>query len=288
MADNKRSLGNLIREPLVIFVVISVLIFVTDMLRSDPLEESFESTQAGFGGTNLAQIEIEPVLVSALQEEFTWLQGREPNAEETESLIAEWLDQEITFRHTLVTEQHLNDGKVREHMIEKISLLWAGLPDDPTDVQVLQHYMDNIDFYYSEPKASFVHVYFDELPEDSTNIAARLNAGEDIAGDVYWLGNTMEGYAESILKTTFGGEFYQRLVDAPLNSWIGPLTSLRGFHYVTVSDVSPALPLKFEDVFARVRQSWMGAQQRRLISEQVELLRPQFTVVREDVVDGKE
>jgi hypothetical protein len=288
MTDRKFSLTNLIREPLTIFSIIALLIFVLDMLRPDQPDQVFEAGQSVSATSNLARIEIDEPLLIALKDEFSWLAGREPSAEETEQIIAEWLEEEIIFRHTLMTEQHLNDGKVREHMIEKVSLLWAGLPDDPTDEQVLQHYMDNISFYYSEPKASFVQLYFNQLPEDSENIAARLNDGEKIQGDAYWLGNSIDSYAESVLRTNFGGDFYEALKVAPLGSWIGPLTSPRGYHYVSVSEVTAAVPLRFEDIYSRVRTSWTGAEQRRRISEQVDVIRPQFDVVYEVDVNVKD
>ncbi|MBU2098240.1 MAG: peptidyl-prolyl cis-trans isomerase, partial [Gammaproteobacteria bacterium] len=242
-------------------------------------EEVFESAQNDSQQVNLARIEISDNLERALTEEFTWLSGRAPTPEEAAELVDEWLQEEMIFRHTLLTGQHLNDGKVREHMIEKVSLLWAGLPDDPSDAQMLQHYMDNIDYYYSEPKASFAQVFFNQLPENSDEILARLNAGEEITGDVYWLGSLIEGYAESVLRANFGGEFYETVASAEQQRWIGPLSSPRGYHFINISEVTPALPLKFEDIYLRVRQSWLDAEQRRLISEQVDQLRPQFDVV---------
>lgn len=280
MTDKKLSASQLIKEPLTVFFAIAALIFVVDLLRPDAPEEVFESAQSGVETVNLARIDISDDLQVALTEEFSWLSGREPTPEEAQELVDEWLQDEMIFRYTLMTGQHLNDGKIREHMIEKISLLWAGLPDDPTDAQMLQHYLDNIEYYYSEPKASFAQVFFNELPADSDTILARLNAGEQIAGDTYWLGSAIEGYAESVLRSNFGGEFYETVASAPLNRWIGPLNSPRGYHFVSVSDVTPSMPLKFEDIYMRVRQSWLDAEQRRMISEQVEQIRPQFEVVR--------
>lgn len=279
MTDQKRSLNTLLKEPLTVFFAIAAVIFLLDMLRADPEEEVFESAQNESQQVNLARIEISDNLERALTEEFTWLSGRAPTAEEAAELVDEWLQEEMIFRHTLLTGQHLNDGKVREHMIEKVSLLWAGLPDDPSDAQMLQHYMDNIDYYYSEPKASFAQVFFNQLPENSDEILARLNAGEEITGDVYWLGSLIEGYAESVLRANFGGDFYQTVASAEQQRWIGPLRSPRGYHFINISEVTPALPLKFEDIYLRVRQSWLDAEQRRLISEQVDQLRPQFDVV---------
>lgn len=280
MTDRKISPLALLREPLTVFFIIAAAIFVLDALQPTPPEEMFEMVQADAERVNLARIEVSDDLQRALTEEFSWLSGRAPTAEEAEEMVDEWLQEEMIFRHTLLTGQHMNDGKVREHMIEKISLLWAGLPDDPTDAQMLQHYMDNIDYYYSEPKASFTQVFFNQLPDDSSDVLARLNAGEQIEGDVYWLGSSIDGYAESVLRSNFGGEFYETVASAPLNSWLGPLSSPRGFHFVSVSEVTPALPLRFEDIYLRVRQSWLDAEQRRLISEQVDQLRPQFEIVR--------
>lgn len=270
----------LLKEPLTIFVVISAAIFMLDTVREKPEEDA--GLQETMPGMELSTIIVTQALVDGLEEEFSWLEGRDISEQESQVLVSDWLNEEIIFRHALQQEMHLRDGKMREHLIEKMTLLWAGLPDEPDESEALNYYMDHIEDYYSEPRVSFNQVFFDEIPPDPDNVLERLRAGEDVAGDGYWLGDDFDDYSESILRTSFGGDFYLALSSASLGQWIGPLQSPRGYHYVNVSGVAEPKPLKFADVYERVRMSMMGAEQQRRIDARVDVIRKDFSVLMEN------
>ena len=117
------------------------------------------------------------------------------------------------------------------------------------------------------------------LPGNAEEILQRLQAGEEIAGEGYWMGDEMQGYGESIVRTSFGGEFYVTLESAPQNEWIGPLESPRGYHFVRVNSSAEPAPLKFEQVYDRVRMDIIGAEQGRRIEHRLAKINEDFTVL---------
>lgn len=285
-ASGMAKLVQWLREPLSSFLLITLAIFAYDALREQPQEDSERlEVAAAMPADDLAEIVVSEELVAGLEDEFFWLQGRQPDAAEVQDLVSEWVRDEMIFRHALSQNLHRGDAKMREHLIEKLSLLWAGMPDEPDDVGMLGYYMDNIARYYAEPRVSFTQVFYEQLPPDAEDILARLNAGEQIAGEGYWMGDVMRDYGESIMRTSFGGEFYQALTAALPDAWIGPLESPRGYHFVRLDGTRDAAPLKFEQVYEQVRMDMMGAEQNRRIEEQLTRISSQFAVSREDI-DG--
>lgn len=274
-----KGLKAIIKEPITLFAVASVGIFALDAWRSGQAEERPEVTVAQLGTSVDRSIVVTEGIIAALEEEFAWLEGRAPTAEESEALVSDWLSDEIVFREAVARQMHMNDGKVREHLIEKVHLLWAGTPPEPSDEQLLKYYVDNMDEYYAEAKISFDQVFYQTEPGKPDEILARLKAGEHIEGDRYWLGDNMEDYAESILKTSFGGEFYNTLVQAPRGEWIGPLSSPRGFHYVRVAGVKQPEPIPFELLQERIANDWITSEQLKRVGEQTRLIQEKFDVV---------
>jgi len=271
----------LAKEPLVLFAVITLGIFIYDGVREQPLEDQQRQEVALNQGDDLATIRVSDTIVASLEDDFSWLQGRQPTATETDELVQNWVQDEMLFRHALQQQLHLSDSKLREHLIEKLSLLWAGMPDEPDEVQVLNYYMDNIDDYYAEPQVSFTQVFFEQRPDAEEMILQRLKDGEQIAGDGYWMGDVIRGYGESIMRTSFGGEFFLALSSASVDEWIGPLESPRGYHYVRLDAFENSQPLRFEQVYDRVKRNMMGAQQSSRIDQQLAEIKNSFTVVRE-------
>lgn len=272
-----------LREPVLIFLVIAAGIFAWDAFRGAGVAEP-EATQPVMkgGSVDLGTIRVTDDIRNILVEEFSWLEGREPNAEEQAALVEDWLRDEIIFRTALIQDMHLNDGKMREHLIEKIRLLWAGTVSGPSENDLLDYYADNMERYYSEPRMSFEHVYYSEEPQNPAAILSSLRSGETVEGDEnFWLGSSMNNYARSILKSTFGGKFYSHLNAVALNQWVGPMMSPRGYHYVRVTERRPAAPLAYQNIRDRIRNDWEVSQLTGRIDKRTESMRENFTIIRE-------
>jgi hypothetical protein len=266
-------LSRLVSEPLVVFALIAAGLFGYDaaLSRLSPADDAD-------GGTIL----VSSRLVSALVDDFAWLEGRPPTAAERDELIRDWLDTEILFREALERDMHVSDGKTRARLVDKMRLLWAGAPEPPAEEVLLQYYLDHIERYYTEPTVTFDQVFFEAPASDPAAdraVLAALAAGEPVAGDGFWMGDRLENYAESILRANFGGEFYQALSTAPPGQWIGPLTSPRGRHFVRVESVTPPEPIPYEQIRRKVREDWTAAASRQRIAAKIAELEDRYQIL---------
>ncbi|KKO12704.1 hypothetical protein LCGC14_0007210 [marine sediment metagenome] len=270
---------NFLTEPLSIFVLVAVVIFGYNAWAGG--SDASDAQTSGMAAAGGDVVVIDDATVSMLQDNFAWLEGREPTEQETQTLISQWVDEEVLFREALAQRMHLSDGKMRAHLIEKVRMLWAGSPEPVDEAQLLDFYMENMDSYYTEPTLSFSQVYFEEMPADAAAILAQLQAGESVEGQSFWLGKNLNSYSESILRSSFGGEFYETLKAAPVGQWLGPVESARGFHFAQVSRKGEPELMPYQAVRERLSQDWSAHYRRQNVSARTETVKERFTIVME-------
>jgi hypothetical protein len=268
-------------EPLLIFLVLSAVIFGLDLFsQKNQKSNDGQRVAVSLPASNLFNIEVDRTLINDLKERFSLLQGRQASVEEIEQLIKIWTRDEMIFRHAVSQGMHLGDSKIRAQLLEKMNVLWSGAPVEPEQFEILAFYMNNIGEYYSEPQISFSQVFFEELPQDYHSVLRGLRAGKKIIGEGYWLGDEINNYTESIMLSTFGVEFYKALVLLPPGQWDGPLDSPRGYHFVRHQGLQKPAPLKLANIYERVRRNVLGARQGRRIKEQVAKIEALFSISR--------
>tara|TARA_B100000780_G_scaffold269776_1_gene228889 strand:- start:68 stop:946 length:879 start_codon:yes stop_codon:yes gene_type:complete len=266
-------------EPLVVFILLTAAIFIFDLLSRKPqISNELQQVAISLPAQELFQLDINDSLLSSLKERFFLLRGRQASEREVEKLIEDWIKDEMIFRHALSQNMHLGDPKIKAQLVEKMSLLWAGVPAEPQQQEILNFYMNNIQEYYSEPRISFSQVFFEQLPQNYNSVLQKLLAGNKVVSDGYWLGDEISNYTQSIILSTFGSEFYTSLVSYPPGQWGGPLKSPRGYHFVRHEGIEEPAPLKFSDIYERVRRNVLGAEQGRRIDEQVAKIESQFSI----------
>lgn len=281
--ENLSGRGRLVkkafREPLVIFLLLTAAIFIFDLLGQKPkVSNELQQVAISLSAQDLFNIDVNDSLVSSLKERFFLLRGRQASELEVEKLVEDWIKDEMIFRHALSQNMHLGDPRIKAQLVEKMSLLWAGVPADPEQQEILDFYMNNIQKYYSEPRISFSQVFFEQLPQDQNSILQKLLAGNEIIGDGYWLGDEISNYTQNVMLSTFGAGFYKRLVSYPPGQWAGPLESSRGYHYVRHDGIEESAPLQFAEIYERVRRDVLGVEQGRRIAEQITKIESQFSI----------
>ncbi len=267
----------LVREPMTWFVLLATGIFGYDawLQEAQRADDSVASTVVS------DTIRVDEQVISSLTEDFSYVEGRQPDPRELDAMVQGWIDEEVIFREALVRGMHRTDGRVRSQLVEKMRVLWGGVPNEPTEQQLRDYYEDNITSYQTDVQVSFQQVFFEELPEGPQRVVEQLRSGEEVQGDGYWMGDTLDDYPESIIRNTFGGSFYHSLVSAQPGKWIGPLESPRGYHYVRLSDISQPYAFPFEDIRRRVLSDYNRDVSLRRISDRTDEIRDQFRIVRE-------
>lgn len=260
------------RDPLIAFLLLGGSIFAIERIAAP-----------GRGGDAADSSGDAIVLTDALEQrlasDFQYLQGRAPDAKERAALIARWLEDEQLFREALHLNLHRSDAKVRARLIDTLRQLWRDTRDAPGEATLQGYFQANRERYLREPRLSFDQVFFaGRAPEGALE---KLRAGETLTGDPFWLGNRLEGYGESILRSNFGGTFYELLWQAPLDQWIGPLRSPRGAHLVRLTGRDDRAPLPFEAARAAVLTDWQAEHDRAALRARLKQLEMRYPLIDE-------
>lgn len=263
-ASAKRlALARIARDPLFVFLVIGVLCFGLFEALDDDREV----------------IAVTETLQQRLQEDFELLEGREPSAEELATLLRRHIRDEILFREALGQGMHLDDGRLRQALVDRMRFLLADPADDPDESELVRFYADNMDRYYSERRLSFYNLFLSELPTDPTATLAALQNGAELLGEeTFWLGGQVHAHPVTVVRNVLGPQIYQTLRTAIPGEWVGPLRSGRGYHFVRLDAEHPPRPLRYEDVRERVREDWAIARQEASIDRAVAELRAGYHI----------
>ncbi len=247
-------LSRVFLEPLFVFAVAGIALFAV------------HSVLQPRGGD---PVRLSAATRAALIADFETLTGRSATAADIALIEREYVTDALLLRDALDSGLHLEDGEIRSQLIEKMRLTITGPLPDPSDEQLVNHYAENLERYRSEPALSFEHVYFRDLPPDSTEVLARLDGGETVAGEPFAQGESFPRYGRSILRGMFGQPFVDALWAAPVGEWSGPIESSQGWHYVRTTERLRETLLSFDAVRDQVENDYLVAVIRQAVERRV-------------------
>src|SRR5262245_21444395 len=128
-----------LREPLLHFVVLGVLLFALDHVISDRADDP-------------RTIVVDAAVDADARQVFKDARGREPNENELYALRRVWLDNEVFYREGLALGVDKGDPIIRERVIFKApSVVDANVKRPPFDDEVLREWFDKNRAKYDEP-----------------------------------------------------------------------------------------------------------------------------------------
>jgi len=259
----KGLLARLVREPLIPFLLVGGAIFgayyYAEAQRGDPIRYT-------------------PDVAKQIVGQFEELSGRKATDADKKRLRDDYINEEILFREALARNMHLADGEVRERLIDQLRYLIAGAPLEPSEDEVIDYYASHPDLYRTEPGITFSQIFFAQEPKDAAGILARLERGETVSGDDFWLGRAFPNYGNSMIRGMFGQPFLQQLQAKPVNQWYGPVRSGRGWHFVRKTGTLAPAMIPYADARAQVRQDFMLANTQQTLDKAIETLKEKYDV----------
>lgn len=245
-----------IREPLVHFLLLAVLVFAAYGLvtRRQPATGTIDVTQA--------KIEQMAGLFAK-----TW--QRPPTAEELKGLIDDYVKEEVNVREALRMGLDTDDAVIRKRLRLKMEFLNAAEAEatPPTEVQ-LQAYLDaHPDKFRQAPRVSFEQVYINPQKHEPDASAAAKALLEPLrkdanyaatAGDPTLLPAAMPLTDQQGIAEVFGNDFAAAVIDVAPGQWQGPISSDIGFHLVKVDERVPGGLPALDDIRAAVEREWMN------------------------------
>ena len=179
--------------------------------------------------------------------------------------IAEGKDNGELFQQALEMQLHLSDELVKRRLIEKVQnrLLSEASLAAPTKAQLRTAFSDRKKQFRLPVRLSIAHLFFtEEREEEIKSIIAEIQENKlDAKAARHLSAPFMSGYefhrqTPDQLSRHFGAQFVSELAQASpvADTWLGPIRSLYGLHYVWVTAIEPAREARFEEVEPQIRR----------------------------------
>ena len=222
----------ILREPLVHFLALGALLFLFYTWRNGGLA----------GGGN--RIDVSAGQVATLKASFEKLWLRPPSDAELESLVEDFVREEVAVREALSRGLDQGDIVIRRRLRQKLEFL---LEDElaiapPTDAE-LQAWLDaHPEDYAVQPVVTLRQVYINTdrrgsaARDDAEAALRRLRAGANprSVGDPTLLPAEAGPSEVRDVAIRFGEEFATAVAPLEPGPWSGPISSTYGLHLVQV------------------------------------------------------
>lgn len=235
------SLSRWLREPLVSFFAIGLVLFAIDRAipTSDPAHE----------------ITLDAAFVRGLEEEATRRTGHVPDDAQREALVDAFLREEVLYREARALGLDQDDLVVRRRLVQKIELLLAAEArwDAPTEGELAAYLSAHAETYRRERRSTVSLCFFSrELGNAEARAAAALASPDEMHCDPHLPGDHFEARTDAQLAATVGVSFAAALEAAPVGAWSGPVETSRGLYLFQIEERAPARDAELDEVRSAV------------------------------------
>lgn len=256
------TLRKMLRDPLILFLMIGGAFFLVYTLVN----------------ARGQRIEVTQAMQASLAGDYEALTGRKPDPAAQAELVKDYVANEVLFREAIDRGMHLTDKATKQRLVDRLRFMITGTPSDPAEADLIDYYASHMNLYRSEPQVTFEHVFFAEPPADAAAILARLNKGERVTGDDFWMGRTFPDYGQSMVRGMFGQPFLETLEQAKPGSWIGPVKSSRGVHFIRVEGKRAPALIAYTNIRDQVQQDFIAAKTGGAVDAEVAKLEQKYDV----------
>lgn len=266
----------LFKEPLVLFVVLGILLYLVYSLTTSYAEE------------NNKRISINQAQLAGMIETFAKTWNRPPEKEEIDALLDDLVMDEIFYREALALGLDRTDPTVKRRLRQIMEMMMEDFATVYASEEQLRSYLsENPDKFRAEDHFSFKQLLFPpEEKESATNFLADLRKSEavlsDYQGGLLLLPDRMDEQSEYEISRTFGNAFTQSLSALKNGSWEGPVASSYGWHLVLIEERSPGQVPDLNEIWDQVEREWSIERKEEVKEEQFRVLRQQYRIILEE------
>jgi parvulin-like peptidyl-prolyl isomerase len=203
--------------------------------------------------------------------------------------LGEGMSEQERFEQALEMRLHLGDEVVKRRMIQVMEQLLLSYypPRPPTEADLLAEFESRKVELRRPPRYSIEHVYFNAAREDEAESAiARINREQlDPKAALELSSPFLPGYrftrqSPDQLARQFGSEFVTNLqaADPQPGTWVGPVRSTYGLHYVWVSEVEPGRDATLAEVREQLLRDLESRASAAALQESIDAMREQYEV----------
>jgi len=255
------TMNRCLREPLLIFFLVGAGLFIA-YAYLNPSKE--------------APVVLRGDGIAVLLADYEDLTGEAADAATREAIIADYYRREVLYREGLRAGLAESDGSVREAIIERMQQRVSGELMEPSGRELVNYYADHMDRYYLEPTITVEQRFLSNPPTDPESLLAALRSDEAAGFDLPPGGALLRAYGQSLLRGLFGARTLERLRTMPLETWEGPVETLRGWHYFRVLAREPARLQSFERARDQVLADYQADEVARRLQAFVDARRDRY------------
>jgi hypothetical protein len=264
-------LKRLLREPLVHFIALALVIFAAyDVLGPT-------------GAGKPDSIVVTAPKIEQLAAVFAKTWQRPPTAEELKGLIDDYVKEEIYVREASALGLDKDDTVIRRRLRLKMEFLNDAVADAlaPSDAELEAYLKAHAGAFEIVSMLAFRQVFLnperhgDKIDQDAASILEVLTSpATDPAslGDASLLPTELPLTSKTSIGQTFGAEFAEALDKATAGQWTGPIRSGFGVHLIRVSDRKPGRVPALDEVRDAVAREWANAKRKELEDRRFEEL----------------
>lgn len=203
--------------------------------------------------------------------------------------LGEGRSEQEQYEQALEMRLHLGDEVVKRRLVQVMEQLLLSYhpPRPPTEADLVAEFEARTEELRRPPRYSIEHVYFNAAREGEADaaIATIREQQLDAQAALELSSPFLPGYrftrqSPDQLARQFGSEFVANLqASNPLaGSWVGPIRSTYGLHYVWVSEVEPGRDATLEEVREQLLRDLQSRASAAALQESIEAMREQYEV----------
>ena len=255
---------NFLKHPLFLFSIIGSFLFLLD----------------SWSVTDRQEI----IVTSAQQQRLATLwetqTGFTVTPDQLDSLIANWVEEEILYQEALRLGLDEQDSIVRRRLVQKLGFIAESESSESVETSTLQtFYRDNISNYTLPERYTFRQLYF-RAEADANNALLEVNGAEDSndLGESSMLNSEYAYLSKLEINATFGAGFSDQITNIALDSWQGPFLSGFGFHLIQLIAVHREEITPFQSVQDQVFMDYERYQEQNSRSDFIKDLTDKYAV----------
>jgi parvulin-like peptidyl-prolyl isomerase len=203
--------------------------------------------------------------------------------------LGEGLSEQQLYEQALEMRLHLSDEVIKRRLVQIMEQLLLGFnpPEPVTDAELQAEFEARKDELRRPPRYSIEHVYFNAGRESEAEAAiARINNEQlDAAAALELSSPFLPGYrftrqSPDQLARQFGSQFVSNLESATPRpgTWVGPVRSTYGLHYVWVNEVEAGREATLEEVSKQLHRDIESRKRAVALQQSIDEMRADYEV----------
>lgn len=276
-------IGRWLREPLLQFLLVGVLLFVVWRAVSPESYARSPTNRIVLTDDDLKQLTT------------TWVMaGRAPpSPQQMQRLVDDKVREEVLYREALALGLDKDDTIVKRQLARKMEFLAEDVSKlgEPKPGELKAWFEKNGERFALPPRVSFRHVYFSPdrrgamVRADAKRALSQLAgkpmdaAGIAAVGDPFMFQQFYGDRPFDEIARQFGPSFARALVQLTPGGWAGPIESGYGWHVVFSESLTPQRIPDYEEIESDVKAAWVEERREEVRARMFQAMRARYEVV---------